>query len=79
MMPRLLDDDLGFPQSVEYLPIEEFDPEPRIETLYVTVLPQATWFDVSSLSTDSSNPVSGASSSVEVMLALRERYSPLCF
>ncbi len=35
----LLDDDLGFPQGVEDLPVEQFIPEADIEALAISILP----------------------------------------
>ena len=35
----LLDDDLGFPQRVEALPVEQLVPEPSVEALDEAVLP----------------------------------------
>ena len=52
-----LDDDLGFPQRVEYLAIEQFIAQAGIETLDVAVLPGAAGFDVGRLRPDCADPV----------------------
>ncbi len=50
------DDDLGFSQRVEDLPVQQFVPEPGIEALDVAILPGAARLDEGGLGTNSLNP-----------------------
>ncbi len=52
-----LDYDLGFPQRVEDLAIEQFIAQAGIEALDVTVLSRAARFDVGRLRPDCADPV----------------------
>ena len=52
-----LDYDLGFPQRVEDLAIEQFVTQAGIEALDVAVLPRTAGFDVGRLRPDCADPV----------------------
>ena len=43
--PPLLDDDLGFGNTVEQLSVQTFSPEGGIEALVAAVLPGLSWLD----------------------------------
>ncbi len=47
----LLDDNLGFFQRIEKLPVKEFIPEPAIEAFVIAVLPRTAGFYIGSFDT----------------------------
>lgn len=51
------DEDGGFPQRVEDLPVQELVPELAVEAFVVAVLPWAAWLDVERLHADPAKPV----------------------
>ena len=57
MPPPALDDDLGLPQRVEDLAVEQFVPQSGVEALDVAVLPRTARRDVGGLGTDRADPL----------------------
>jgi len=53
MFPSFFDDDLRFPQAVEYLTVEQFISKFTIRTLAIAVFPGAARFDVGCLTSHS--------------------------
>ncbi len=52
-----LDDDLGFPQGVEDLAVEQFVTQARVEAFDVAVLPWTAWRDVCGPGADRGDPL----------------------
>ena len=53
----LFDHDLGLPEGIKYLPVEQLVAEAGIEALDIAVLPGRAWLDVSGFGADGSDPI----------------------
>lgn len=60
VLPPLLDDNLGFLQTVEDLAVEQLIAQFAVEAFAIAVLPRASRFDVGRLGTDGCYPFSNS-------------------
>ena len=56
VLAPLLNDDLGFLETVEDLPVEQFVAEFSVEAFAIAILPRASGLDVEGLGTDVCQP-----------------------